>query len=490
MEEGWGPPARVRELTDPLVAGGDPARPLEKTARKKLPRLHALDLTRGIIMIVMSWDHCRDLLSQRRVATHGSETWSGPFSDYDNNGLVFFQRWISHFCAPGFFFLMGVGMVFLAKSRQRHGWTDARIVRYFQIRGILLLIVGRLVDMAILPDILPMLVLNISIIPTGPRSPFRGPAWAVPFIGIWEVMTALSFTMMSVGAVLPGLLSLQECARKLRLGQLAAVSTGVAMFACSTLVLLAAQGGDPCGTLCTNSTAPVPWPRWHAIAENGAQVMTRFLLIPGQFANGSIMYPLVPWGAITLFGVAAGLEFRSDPERAFRGTALSGILCVAAFTVIRWVGGPQLGNLRGWPRQEGSTNPVIAFLSVCKYPPSVAYALLTLGVDFLVVSGAHFCCTARSATKSPVSPGSRCLGSRCCVRILTVFGQVPLFFYILHFWVYGIVSSLIRWFSPHGISIVYLAPIWIFLVCCIYPACIWYRSFKANKSMDSWWRML
>jgi len=40
----------------------------------------------------------------------GSERWDGAYATYQNNGGVFFARIISHFCAPGFFFTMGIGM--------------------------------------------------------------------------------------------------------------------------------------------------------------------------------------------------------------------------------------------------------------------------------------------------------------------------------------------------------------------------------------------
>ena len=169
-------------------------------------------------MLIMSWDHSRDFLSAHNVATHGSERWSGPLSTYDNNAAVFFQRWISHFCAPGFFFTMGIGMYFLARSRlEKYKWTHGAVIQHFFIRGMLLLVVGRLVDMAIIPELAIIAAHNQTLFPTNPKhhsshssSPFHGPEWLAPFLGIFEVMTALGLTMIVVGALVPTLISIER----------------------------------------------------------------------------------------------------------------------------------------------------------------------------------------------------------------------------------------------------------------------------------------
>jgi uncharacterized membrane protein len=129
-------------------------------------RLLAVDLLRGAIMIVMSWDHSRDFLSRHAVNARGSERWSGVLSHYDDNVWVFLQRWISHFCAPGFFFTMGFAMHMLAASRaETRGWTAVDIIRHFAARGCILLIVGRLVDLALAPMLVPIAIENQTLFP-------------------------------------------------------------------------------------------------------------------------------------------------------------------------------------------------------------------------------------------------------------------------------------------------------------------------------------
>jgi uncharacterized membrane protein len=64
--------------------------------------------------------------------------WAVPvYSD----ALTFLTRFVTHFCAPGFFFLMGVGMALWALSRQEQGWSKWHVIRHFLIRaGVILAI--------------------------------------------------------------------------------------------------------------------------------------------------------------------------------------------------------------------------------------------------------------------------------------------------------------------------------------------------------------
>src|SRR5437660_526953 len=74
----------------------------------KPDRLESVDLLRGAIMIIMALDHVRDFWGSPSILdpTSLDKTWPA----------LFFTRWITHYCAPNFIFLAGVG-AFLAGSR-------------------------------------------------------------------------------------------------------------------------------------------------------------------------------------------------------------------------------------------------------------------------------------------------------------------------------------------------------------------------------------
>jgi uncharacterized membrane protein len=87
-------------------------------------RLTSIDALRGLIMILMTLDHVRDF-------THRGAM---PFSPTDLNRtspILFFTRWITHFCAPVFVFTAGMGAFFW----WQHGRTRTQLSRFLLVRG-------------------------------------------------------------------------------------------------------------------------------------------------------------------------------------------------------------------------------------------------------------------------------------------------------------------------------------------------------------------
>src|SRR5258707_5088394 len=80
-------------------------------------RIASIDLIRGAVMILMAIDHVR---------VYSGIPPGGPAPG------VFFTRWITHFCAPGFIFLAGTSIFF-------YGRKHADFSRYLVIRGIWLI---------------------------------------------------------------------------------------------------------------------------------------------------------------------------------------------------------------------------------------------------------------------------------------------------------------------------------------------------------------
>jgi uncharacterized membrane protein len=117
-----------------------PNETLERTDDKG-SRLFSVDALRGLIMIFMALDHANLLIVQKHSP---GEYWGGAFPVY-YDALAFVSRFVTHLCAPGFFFLMGVGMALLARSRQRQGWSKWAIVRHLLLRGVVFMVLQLLV---------------------------------------------------------------------------------------------------------------------------------------------------------------------------------------------------------------------------------------------------------------------------------------------------------------------------------------------------------
>src|SRR3954462_286651 len=87
-------------LDVPTPAVPSPAPPVRE-------RLKSVDLLRGLVMAIMALDHVRDFTTNVRFAPEDMQ-YTYP--------ALFFTRWITHFCAPVFFFLAGTG-AYLSKKK-------------------------------------------------------------------------------------------------------------------------------------------------------------------------------------------------------------------------------------------------------------------------------------------------------------------------------------------------------------------------------------
>jgi uncharacterized membrane protein len=89
-------------------------------------RLVSVDILRGVVMVVMALDHTRDYFTHLRFEP---ETLSQTYY------ALFFTRWMTHFCAPLFFFLAGTGAYFYGRRR-----TVGEVSRFLWTRGLWLMV--------------------------------------------------------------------------------------------------------------------------------------------------------------------------------------------------------------------------------------------------------------------------------------------------------------------------------------------------------------
>ncbi|HEU5099397.1 MAG TPA: heparan-alpha-glucosaminide N-acetyltransferase domain-containing protein [Roseiflexaceae bacterium] len=259
----------------------------EALASAGAARLLALDGLRGAIMIVMALDHANALIAHQHPP---AEIWSRSPPDY-TSALAFLTRLVTHLAAPGFFWLLGAGMILFADARRRLGWSEGGIRRHLGLRGVLLIGLQLLVE---------------------------NPAWQIGqsfrivpvYIG---VLYALGGAMI-VGALL------------LRLPALVLIALGAAAIAAAHL-LLPAQPSAPVGPI------------------------ARLLLIPGLTEPVVVNYPLIPWLGVACLGMAFGRWLLADRAGAYGWALPIGAASLALFVVLRLLGG--LGNIRpaegtGW----------------------------------------------------------------------------------------------------------------------------------------------
>ena len=94
-------------------------------------RIDSVDLLRGLVMVIMMLDHVRDYFSAAAFQFD-------PTNLERTTVALFLTRWVTHFCAPVFFFLAGTG-AYLRRSR---GATNAELSRFLVSRGIWLIVLA------------------------------------------------------------------------------------------------------------------------------------------------------------------------------------------------------------------------------------------------------------------------------------------------------------------------------------------------------------
>ena len=199
----------------------------------------------------------------------------------------------------------------------------------------------------------------------------------------------------------------------------------------------------------------------------------------------AVLYSIIPWIGVMAAGFGFGRVMQMEAGRRRHVCLSLGAGAIVAFLILRGF------NLYGDPRPWGNATPpaptLLQFLGTTKYPASLLFLLMTLGPTILAIP-------LLERARGPIA------------NVLTVFGRVPFFYYVLHIpliHVLAIVVSRIRmgevsgWlFASHPMapppppdgytwSLPLLYLVWAIAVVMLYGACRWYAGLKARR--NDWW---
>ncbi len=207
---------------------------------------------------------------------------------------------------------------------------------------------------------------------------------------------------------------------------------------------------------------PIEQP-WHALWG--------FLFLGGPvFEKTVCAYPLVPWLSVMMLGWVLGrwlLEPRTNGERA-RSLATVGLGLLVLFAVVRGIDG--YGN---WNLHRDSLE-VLQWLHVAKYPPSLAYSSLELGLGLCLL--ALFIWPDDPKLTRPV------------LAPLSLLGSTAFFYYLLHVHLMAAVQGLFE-FDTHTDG---LAKTWgaaALTLSVLVGPCWLYRRYKATNA-NGWARYI
>jgi uncharacterized membrane protein len=335
----------------------------------------------------------------------------------------FVTRWITHLCAPVFVFLAGVSAWLYGQQVSRR-----QLAQYLLSRGSWLVL------------------LECTVISLSWGSLFQG-------VILLQVIWALGVSMI----VLAGLIYLPRI--------------WITLFA-----LLLILGHN---TLDTWHGAGLGvwsklWPMLHerhfygfGIGDSGAY----------------LLYPLIPWIGVMALGYVFAPVLQSPPPQRERLLLLCAAGLLTLLLVLRipnWY-----GDAVPWHEQgRGALYTFFSFINFTKYPPSLQYLCVTLGLGACILAA-----LARVSAQK--------------LRYLQVFGAVPMFFYLLHLPALQIGGAVWKWLQtaqsqsqsqPQSLSqapssLLFVYVIWVLYLVGLYFACRWYGAIK-RQNPKGWMRYL
>src|SRR5688572_14803169 len=285
---------------------------------KRAYRLSAIDMIRGLVIVIMAIDHVRDNFLFGAV--------QDPTADPNVTAGVFATRWITHFCAPVFALLAGTsaGLMTTRKSGQE-------LARFLLTRGAWLIFVA-------------VVIISTAITFAPGGIPEMGGQVVIVLQVIWAIgasMIALSFLQ------------------------------GMGRGTCFVLGLAIVAGHNLLDSFWpVSSLLDEQWPLWVSLHGQMAARAGPLLFV--------FTYPLIAWIGVMLLGFGVSGLFAWPQERRNGILLRAGIAMTAAFVLLRAFDGYGDPNHWQW-QQAGLVATVIDFLNTTKYPPSLLFLLMTLG---------------------------------------------------------------------------------------------------------------
>jgi uncharacterized membrane protein len=383
-------------------------------------RIQSIDVLRGIVMVIMTLDHVRDFFYKADVSAGGASVALDPTNLATTTPLLFFTRWITHFCAPTFVFLAGTSVFLMGKKKSRSQLSSFLIKRGFWL-----------------------VFVELVIITFG---------WTYnPFFNLFilQVIWAIGISMILLGVVVQ-----------------------LPYWFIFTLGCIIVFGHNLLDYPAVNKDIKGGWLADLLYFSNFSlyNLNKEHLFI--------IVYAFLPWWGVMMLGYCFGKLFTNafDPIRRRKILLIMGTSLVVLFVIIRLLKG--YGDPVPMSQQpRGSIFTFLSFLNVNKYPPSLAFLTMTIGVSMLMLAWLENVQNKFTA-------------------FFRVYGRVPFFYYILHFYIIHTIAVIVFFaqgfstsqiatpgnpflFKPpgFGFGLPGVYAVWLFVFLVLYPLCKKYDKY-------------
>lgn len=388
----------------------------------KQKRIESIDIVRGLAMVLMALDHSRDYF-------HIGANIDDPLNLATTTPLLFFTRWITHFCAPIFIFLSGTS-IYLQTLRK----TKKELSSFLIKRGLWLVFVE-------------LFIITL--------------AWSFnPFYNVFflQVIWAIGISM-----VLMGLIIYLPYKYILVLG------------------LLIVLGHNTFDRIEASSTFKhnIFLDLLHSSRFSFYEVFKNHFIV--------IAYPFLPWTGVMILGYCLGKLYSTDNENKKRKKIilLMGIGLILLFIVLRWFniyGDPQV-----WSFQKKSFFSFLSFINVHKYPPSLLYLCITLGPSLIILAVIE---NVKNRFSEVLKIFGRTAFFYYILHLYLIHFITAIFYFINGHTLKEIGdnnnSPFLFVVPGEGVTLLFVYLAWYIVVSLLYPLCKWYNFYKSNNK-EKWW---
>jgi uncharacterized membrane protein len=381
-------------------------------------RIQSIDLLRGLVMIIMALDHTRDFF-------HIKAFTEDPLNAATTTPILFFTRWITHFCAPVFVFLSGAS-IYLQSLRK----TKKELSLFVIKRGFWLLLVEiTVVNFAFYFDI----YFSTTVLTT-----------------IWSI--GISMIILGLFIWLPFTLIL---------------ISGIVIVFGHNLLDIYEKGREN-------------FPVWYSLLHR-----VSFFPLGGGRSIG-VLYPFLSWAGLMMLGYCFGrLIYMYEGLQRKKVLLWLGIGITAFFIIMRmtdFYGDPDVINGTDKPMDS-----LYAFLEVAKYPPSLLFMCMTIGPAIIFL--AFFDKAAGPVAKFISVYGRVAFFYYIIHFFLIHILSTTFFLMRGHSFSEGIypngeMPNFLKAGEGYSLLVVYL--VWIGIVAALYPLCKWYDGYK-TRNKEKWW---
>ncbi len=279
-------------------------------------RIESIDVLRGVIMVIMALDHVRDFFHI------GAFSYNDPTNLETTTPILFFTRFITHYCAPTFIFLAGASAFLYGQGKSKK-----ELSLFLFTRGLWMIFCELFI------------VKVLWSFETSYDSFFLQVIWA---IGVCMILLSVLIHLPKIVLLLLGLFIISSH---------------------NLLDGITLKGEDFSSFL------------WYVVHQSNGVHLGNFSVYVG--------YPVLPWAGVMILGFCFGEIYSKGFDPILRKKLLLwiGLTAIGLFILIRGIN--LYGDMQPWSVQKDWIYSFLSFLNVSKYPPSLDYVLVTLGPSLL-----------------------------------------------------------------------------------------------------------